>query len=154
MRLKLVTLGKLKDPAMRALVEDYLRRLRRRYEVAWLELRREPGTLARAEAVRREGHRILEATGQGTLVLLEETGELLDSKAFARKFERLMASSGSEIVFAVGGPYGHGPEVRQRAQWRWSLSPLTFSHQLVPALVAEQLYRADSILHGEPYHHD
>ena len=154
MRLKLISVGKMKAPALRDTVEDYLSRLRRSYEVEWTELRKEEGRQAVAELQKREGARVLEATRNGYLVLLDEHGKMVTSKELAAKLEAWLQQGVKEINFAIGGPYGHGEELRKKAQWVWSLSPLTFPHQLVPLLLAEQLYRAHTILKGEPYHNE
>jgi 23S rRNA (pseudouridine1915-N3)-methyltransferase len=152
--LKLISVGKTKDAPLRALVEEYLQRLRRRHEVAWIEVRKEGGGKPQDETVRREGERVLKAVGDAALVLLDEKGELVSSRALAARWDRWSDGGVRETAFVVGGAYGHGPEVRARAYWNWSLSPLTFTHRMVPLMVAEQLYRADAIRHGEPYHHD
>ena len=78
----------------------------------------------------------------------------MDSRGFADYLERLQHQSGSRIVFLIGGAYGFGESLRQRAQGKVSLSPMTLSHQLVRILAAEQLYRGMSILRGLPYHND
>ena len=154
MILKLISVGKTRDAALRSLVQAYFTRLGRRHEVRWIEVRKEAGGKPRHETLRREGERILQAAGEGYLVLLDERGKLLSSRGLAGRFERWGDEGIREIAFAVGGAYGHGDALRARARFQWSLSPLTFAHRLVPLIVAEQLYRADAIRHGEPYHHE
>ncbi len=154
MRLRLVTVGKLRDQALRANVEEYLGRLRRRYEVSWTEVRKETGSRPPAELSAREGARILEQSAGTFLVALDEHGRQVTSRQLSDRLRKWVDGGVRDVVFAVGGPYGHSEAVLAAAQWTWSLSPLTFAHPLVPLLVAEQLYRADSILHGEPYHND
>lgn len=139
---------------MREGVEEYLKRLRRHYSVDWTELKKESSDRSVDEIRRIEGARLLEAAGDAVLVLLDEKGTLVDSKKFAAKLRQWADGGTREVAFAVGGAYGHSDEARRRAAWMWSLSPLTFTHQHVPLLVAEQLYRANTILRGEPYHND
>ncbi len=154
MHLKLVSVGKIKDAAMRAAVDEYFKRLRRHYEVSWVEIKKESGNRTPEELTTREGERVLKAVGDAYLILLDEKGKLVDSRSFSERLRRLVDGGTREIAFVIGGPYGHAGDVRARADWVWSLSPLTFTHQHVPMLLAEQIYRADSILRGEPYHND
>lgn len=153
MRLKLISVGKIKDPAVRAGVDEYFKRLRRHHDVDWVEVRKEADRPV-AEIRRLEGERLLAAAGEAVIVLLDEKGKLLDSRAFAAKLGGWIDGGTREVAFLVGGAYGHDEPVRKKAGWVWSLSPLTFTHQHVPLLVAEQLYRASTILRGEPYHND
>lgn len=122
-----------------------------------LELREIPVTprsknadLARARA--EEGRRMQAAIDPGMFVVaLEVGGKPLSTEALARWLaERLQ--DGRDVALLIGGPDGLDPECVRRADFRWSLSPLTFPHALVRVLVAEQLYRAQSILEGHPYH--
>lgn len=103
---------------------------------------------------RAEGERILAALKPGErLIALDERGELLSSPAFAARLGAWRDGGGRQLAFAIGGAYGHSEQVRARADLLLSLSPMTFPHQLVRVLFAEQLYRALMILHGRPYHH-
>ena len=87
------------------------------------------------------------------VVLLDEHGQQYHSVAFSEYIEKMMASGAKRLVFVIGGPYGFAPEVHAKAQAEMSLSPMTFSHQMVRLIFVEQLYRAFTILKGEPYHH-
>jgi 23S rRNA (pseudouridine1915-N3)-methyltransferase len=99
---------------------------------------------------RRESRALLELhDGRGTLVALDPRGRLLTSPELAERLERWATP---RATFLVGGPLGLADEILRDAAVRWSLSPLTFPHELVPALLAEQLYRALCILRGSPYH--
>jgi len=135
-------------------VDDYLGRLRRHYDVAWVEVRKESGPRSPRELSDREGARILDAAEGAFLIALDEHGQLVESRKLSEKLRTWTDGGQRDLAFAIGGPYGHSEAVRKQADWVWSLSPLTFAHPLVPLLVAEQLYRADSILRGEPYHND
>lgn len=87
------------------------------------------------------------------VVLLDENGKQFTSIAFAESLEKQMVSGVKRLVFIIGGPYGFSQEVYARANAKLSLSPMTFSHQMVRLIFVEQLYRAFTILKGEPYHH-
>ena len=87
------------------------------------------------------------------VVILDENGQQQGSVAFAESLQKLMAAGIKRLVFIIGGPYGFAQAVYDRANAKMSLSPMTFSHQMVRLIFVEQLYRAFSILKGEPYHH-
>jgi 23S rRNA (pseudouridine1915-N3)-methyltransferase len=87
------------------------------------------------------------------VVLLDENGKELDSVQFSKELNKWMNQSTPHVVFIIGGPYGFHACVYERANLKLSLSKLTFSHQMVRLFFTEQLYRAFSILRGEPYHH-
>lgn len=104
---------------------------------------------------RTEGMRILESVhSSDLLVLLDEQGKSYDSRGFAAVLQKWMNRGPKRLVFAVGGAFGFSDEVYARADAKLSLSPMTFSHQLIRVLFLEQLYRGFSILRGEPYHND
>jgi 23S rRNA (pseudouridine1915-N3)-methyltransferase len=86
------------------------------------------------------------------LVLLDEQGWATTSDGFARWMEKRMNAAPRRLVFLIGGAYGFSPEVRTRSQEQLSLSPMTFSHQMIRLFFCEQLYRAMTILRNEPYH--
>jgi len=103
----------------------------------------------------KEGERILTHWAPSKEIhLLDENGKLFSSKMFAEFLQKKMASGLKEIIFVIGGPYGFSEEVSHKAQSKISLSRMTFSHQLARLLCTEQIYRALTILKGEPYHHD
>jgi 23S rRNA (pseudouridine1915-N3)-methyltransferase len=87
------------------------------------------------------------------VVLLDENGKELDSVQFSKELNKWMNQSTAHVVFVIGGPYGFHASIYERANLKLSLSKLTFSHQMVRLFFTEQLYRAFSILRGEPYHH-
>jgi 23S rRNA (pseudouridine1915-N3)-methyltransferase len=107
-----------------------------------------------AHQQRVEGERILAALRPvERVVALDERGKLLDSRQFAAQLGTWRDQGSRQVAFVVGGAYGLDPSVRERADLVLSLSPMTFPHQLVRLLFAEQLYRATAILQGSPYHH-
>lgn len=99
-----------------------------------------------------EGRRVVAAIPKGArVVALDERGAAWDTQALADKLETWL-HSGSDVALLVGGPDGLSPECREKADETWSLSPLTLPHAVVRIIVAEQLYRAWSLLQGHPYH--
>lgn len=102
-----------------------------------------------------EGEGILATLQQSDrVILLDENGREFTSREFAAYCERLQASGAKRVVFIVGGPYGFSEAVYARADAKLSLSKMTFNHEMVRLFFVEQLYRAQTILRGEPYHHD
>jgi len=100
-----------------------------------------------------ESAKVLEALDQGgVLVLLDERGKTLSSEAFAEKIARFRDDGKRQLLLAIGGPDGHDPALRDRADLVLALGAMTWPHQIVRILVAEQMYRATTILSGHPYH--
>jgi 23S rRNA (pseudouridine1915-N3)-methyltransferase len=126
--------------------EDYTRRLRSAMRVDLEEL---PVGKSKAE----EQKRFLDRVGDDYVVALDEHGKPKTTLELARWLgERLQ--EGRNLSFLIGGPDGLGPEILARAAWKWSLSALTFPHAMVRVMLAEQLYRAHSVLHNHPYHRE
>ena len=151
MRLRFVWVGKTRNEHLRALVEDYLKRLRRfaRCEVAEV---RESGAHAKEAGIEEEGKRILGGLHPDALVvLLDVDGREWSSTELAAQVEKWQTGSAKEVAFIIGGHWGVSPEVRERANTRWSLSRLTLTHEMARVLLAEQIYRAYTIIHGLPY---
>ncbi len=135
-------------------VQVYTNRLGRYLPFEWVELpdlRKkpvDPGAIRRAE-----GDAVMQRLkGDDYLVLLDERGREYTSEELAAWMEQRLNQTSRRIVLLIGGAYGFSPDIYQRAQERWSLSRLTFSHQMIRLFAAEQLYRAMSILKNEPYH--
>jgi 23S rRNA (pseudouridine1915-N3)-methyltransferase len=102
----------------------------------------------------REGELIMkQLTAQDTVILLDERGKQYRSLDFAKWIEKQQLTA-RRLVFVIGGPYGFSPAIYDRANGKISLSTMTFSHQLVRTIFTEQLYRACTIIKGEPYHHE
>ena len=101
-----------------------------------------------------EGDLILSQVAPGDdLILLDENGKTFSSVAFSQWIEKQMNTSTKRIIFVVGGPYGFSKDVYTKAKFKISLSEMTFSHQMIRLIFVEQLYRAFTIIKGEPYHH-
>ncbi len=104
---------------------------------------------------KKEGEIILSKLGPGKeMHLFDEKGKMFTSLDFSKFIEQKMVSGPKELVFVIGGPYGFAPEVYQKATSKISMSRFTFSHQMVRLLCIEQIYRAFTIMKGEPYHHE
>ena len=151
MRISFIWPGKTKDARLRALVQEYLERLSHFVRCEVKEVA--PGKAASEHAgIKRESQRILEALRQGTLtVLLEGGGQELSSLDLAEAIRRWQNSGTKEVAIVVGGPNGFSREIAARANMRWSLSRLTFTHEMARVLVLEQIYRAYTIIRGLPY---
>lgn len=116
---------------------------------------RKVSALTQAQIKEKEGALILKQLGpQDMLVLLDEHGHEYRSLEFADHLQKLLSRGAKNLVFCVGGAYGFSDAVYARSQDKISLSRMTFSHQMVRTVFAEQLYRAFTILKGEPYHHE
>jgi 23S rRNA (pseudouridine1915-N3)-methyltransferase len=126
--------------------EDYTRRLRTQLRIDLEEL---PVGKSKLE----EEKRFLERSGDDYLVALDEHGKPKSTLELAKWLGERM-QDGRNLCFVIGGPDGLGPEILKRADLRWSLSALTFPHAMVRVLLAEQLYRAHSVLHNHPYHRE
>lgn len=133
--------------------EEMLGRLRRSFPVEQVVLADPPGT--DPDRKRREGtDRLLKAVEKdGLVVLLDEHGECLSSTAFAGRLGRWRDQGTRQVAFVIGGAYGVDDRLRVRATQVLALSTMTFTHQLVRLVLAEQLYRASEILRGSGYHH-
>lgn len=125
-----------------------------RFSIVEIPQLKNVSALSRDAIKLREGELILKNVKDGDrLVLLDERGEEFTSLNFASRLEKMM-QTGSDIVFVVGGAYGFSEPVYSRADSLVSLSRMTFSHQMVRVIFAEQIYRAFTIMKGEPYHHE
>ncbi len=158
MHFLLIAVGKVKEPYLRAGIAEYLKRLQAYGRVQVVEVREEPyrDPLTPAEVARvlaREGSRLLAALpARAACIVLDVAGEPLSSEELARRLADFGTAGRSEVAFVVGGSLGLDEAVKGRADLRLSLSRMTFPHQLVRLILLEQLYRALSILRGEPYH--
>jgi 23S rRNA (pseudouridine1915-N3)-methyltransferase len=151
MELRILAVGKLR-PALREAADDYLHRLRRYAEVAEVEVREAGTARTAAEGRRQEGGRLRERLPEGShLVALDREGRGWSSEELAAQLHRWRLAS-RPVTLIIGGSHGLEPGLVADADQRWSLGPITLPHQLARVVVAEQLYRAWTILRGEPYH--
>jgi 23S rRNA (pseudouridine1915-N3)-methyltransferase len=152
----LLFVGKTTDAHIDILCQEYLRRLTHYLpvKVQIIPELRNTKALTPEQQKQAEGELILRAVPQSAeLILLDEHGREYRSMEFAQVMQKKM-SSGRDIFFVIGGPYGFSQSVYDRANGKISLSQMTFSHQMVRLFLIEQIYRAMTILRGEPYHHE
>ena len=146
MRLHVLTIGKPRLAYARAGVAEYLERFPPKNSVEIEALR---------ASAREEESKALLARSDGMLrVVLDERGEQITSRELARKIAHWELQRTKAVAFLIGGADGHSDELRKKADWRWSLSPLTLQHELALVVLLEQLYRARCINAGTPYHRD
>ena len=152
MRLRIAWVGKSREAWVKEAVAEYSGRIRRYAPLELCEVRDEKGAEAE-EMRRRECERLEKQVPAGaTLVLLDETGEQMDSPGLAVFIGKQRDNGVTDLVFAIGGAYGFSEEFRRRGRLL-SLSAMTFTHQMVRVFLLEQVYRAFTIINGEPYHH-
>jgi 23S rRNA (pseudouridine1915-N3)-methyltransferase len=151
MRLRLIWTGKTKDARLRALCEDYLKRLAHFVRCEITELREAKGSTGQA-GIEKDSTRISDALHDGTvLVVLDPEGVQLTSEELAAQIQRWNNEGTREVSFVIGGPSGVSKEFLAKANKRWSLSRLTLTHEMARMVLLEQLYRAYTIIHGLPY---
>jgi len=139
MQVTILAIGKLRDRSVMALCDEYLKRARRHLPVQIVECKND------AELLRR-------LPGDARVVLLDAGGHAYDSAGFARWLDQQMTYGRAAVTFVMGGAAGFSGAVRERADETLSLGPMTLPHRLARVVLAEQIYRALSILRGEPYH--
>ncbi|MBP3455320.1 MAG: 23S rRNA (pseudouridine(1915)-N(3))-methyltransferase RlmH [Alistipes sp.] len=157
MTIELVVIGKTDMREVEALVDMYAKRLSHyaRFVFTVLPDVRTTKSMAPSRQKSSEGEMILRQIADGDyVVLLDEHGEEMRSMEFAAWLQKRMNSGVKRLLIVVGGPYGFSEQVYARADALLSLSKMTFSHQIVRAIFAEQLYRAFTIINNEPYHHE
>lgn len=156
MKVTLLVVGKTSDGHIDTLIQEYQKRLTHYlpFTLQVVPELKNTKSLTAEQQKQAECEMIMRAITPSTdLILLDEHGKEYRSIEFADYLQKRM-SSGRDVVFVVGGPYGFADAVYQRANGKISLSKMTFSHQMVRLFFVEQLYRAMTILRGEPYHHE
>lgn len=156
MHIEIWSLGKANESFMDSAITHYLQKVRpyNSVELVILNASKKNTALPQAAQMKAEEELILKRLqAQHYLILLDEKGKLLSSPEWANQFQELMNRSTKTLVLLIGGAFGVTDMVRGKAQQVWSLSKLVFPHQLVRLVLAEQVYRAFSILHNSPYHH-
>ena len=157
MKITFITVGKTEDAYLKEGIEKYVKRLKHYTKLELIEIPELKNTKALTEDQQktREAELILKKlTPQDHLILLDEAGAEYTSIQFAGFINKRSVSSAANLVFVAGGPYGFHQTVYERANDQISLSRMTFSHQMVRLFFVEQLYRACTIIKGEPYHHE
>ena len=156
MKIQFWTIGKSNEPYVKAGVEDFTKRISRYFKVDWqiIPVPKNTGMLSETDLKKKEAQLILDWLDRDDyLVLLDEKGRQLSSEGLATFLQDRANESTKKLVFLIGGAFGVDETVFKRANFTWSLSSLVFPHQLVRLILAEQVYRACTILKNEKYHH-
>ena len=157
MKIRLVTIGKTDAGWVRTGMDVYRDRLRHYIGFSVTELPdiKNPGAMNREQLKIREGKLILKNLAPSDhVILLDEKGREFSSTEWASDLEDKLSHLSGDLVFVIGGAYGFSEAVYSRCRSKMSLSRMTFSHQMVRVIFLEQLYRAFTIMRGEPYHHE
>lgn len=156
MKIQLWSIGKDHEPYVKPGIDDFTRRISRYYPVEWtiIPTPKNAATLSQQDGKKKEAEPILESLAKDDfLVALDQRGKQMESEGLAQFIQSRANDSTKKLVFLIGGVYGLDDSVIKRADYRWSLSQLTLPHQLVRLVLAEQLYRACTIIRNEKYHH-
>jgi 23S rRNA (pseudouridine1915-N3)-methyltransferase len=154
LKLSIWSVGKVNDSYIKEGVELFTKRISHYYSIDWQLIT--PSKLTEPTQIKiAEATSILKTlTVTDVLILLDEKGKMLSSPALANLIQQKANQSAQRIVFLIGGAYGVDDEIKSRANFTWSISELVFPHMLVRLILAEQIYRACSILSNEKYHHE
>ena len=156
MKISFWSIGKNNEAYVKPGVEDFTQRISKYFNVEWtlLPVPKNAGMLSQMDLKKKEAETILEWLKKDDyLVALDERGTQFDSEGLADFIQKRANSSVRNLVFLIGGIYGLDDSVLKEADHTWSLSQLTFPHQLVRLIMAEQIYRACTIINNEKYHH-
>lgn len=156
MKTELILVGKTNDKHFKAVIDDYVSRVGHYmpFSITVIQELKNTKSLSEDQQKQKEGEMILKLVQPSdTLVLLDEHGKEFRSVEFATWIERKQQTA-RRLLFCIGGPYGFSESVYKRADEKISLSKMTFSHQMVRLVFTEQVYRACTIIKGEPYHHE
>lgn len=157
MKLALIQIGKTTEKFIIDGVDDYSGRIRKYigFEIITAPDLKNTKSMPIQEQKQKEGEKICKSISKDDwVILLDERGHEYSTLQFSDQLAKLFMLARKRVVFVVGGPYGFSDEVYERADHKLSLSRMTISHQLVRLLFAEQLYRALSVIKGDPYHHE
>lgn len=157
MKITLMCVGKTDDDFVKVGVEKYLNRLKHytSFNIVVLPDVKNVKNMSKQQQMDKEADFFLkQITNQDFVILLDEKGKEFRSVEFSKYLSQKMVAGVTHVIFLIGGPYGFSEKVRERANYFVSLSKLTFSHQMVRLFFVEQVYRAFTIMKGEPYHHE
>lgn len=157
MEIVLLTVGKTTQSYVQSGIDDFTKRLKRYtpYKIEYLPDIKGAKSLSSDMQKEKEGEMILGYVSESDYcILLDEHGVEYTSMQFSRYIQKVMVSGRKRVVFIVGGPYGFSKNVFSRADAKLSLSKMTFTHEMIRLFFTEQVYRAMTILRGEPYHHE
>lgn len=157
MKITLLAIGKTNARFLQEGIDQYTKRLSHYipFELKILPDVKTTKALTNEKQKEMEGQMFMSAIGQGDWVtLLDEKGKEFTSREFASYIDKKTITISKNLIFIIGGPYGFSQEMYNRANEKLSLSKMTFSHEMIRLFFVEQIYRAMTILKGEPYHHD
>ena len=157
MKITLLTVGKTDKDWVKQGIDIYASRMKHYFPFSIVEIPelKNVSSLSQDQIKTKEGELILKNVKPADdVILLDERGRDFSSMEFAKVLQDKISYNGKDIIFVIGGAYGFSDAVRQRSNSKISLSKMTFSHQMVRAIFVEQLYRAFTIMKGEPYHHE
>lgn len=157
MKVKLLLIGKTDSDYLNHGIDEYVRRLKHYlpFEILIIPDLKNTKSLSEKQQKEKESKLILNQINTSDfVVLLDEKGKEFKSVDFSKFIEKQMISGLKNLIFVVGGPYGFSNEIYKQSNLKISLSKMTFSHQMVRLIFTEQLYRAMTIIKGEPYHHN
>ena len=157
MKITLLTVGKTDKDWVKQGIDIYASRMKHYFPFSIVEIPelKNAASLSQEQIKTKEGELILKnIKPNDDVILLDERGREFSSMEFAKVLQDKISYTGKDIVFVIGGAYGFAEVVKQRSNSKISLSRMTFSHQMVRAIFVEQLYRAFTIMKGEPYHHE
>ena len=154
MKISICSVGKANESYIKEGLDQFTKRIGHYYPIDWSFI--SPSKLTDPTQIKKaEAASILKALAKtDVLILLDEKGKMLDSPGLAKLIQQKANQSAQRIVFLIGGAYGVEQSIKDRANFTWSLSELVFPHMLVRLILAEQIYRACSILANEKYHHE
>ena len=156
MKIHFWSIGKNHEAYIKSGVEEFTHRISKSYKVEWnlVPVPKNAGMLSEMDLKKKEGEMILSFLGKDDyLVALDERGKQLSSEGLADFIQKRSNESVKNLIFLIGGAFGLDDSILKRANFKWSLSQLVFPHQLVRLILAEQVYRACTILKNEKYHH-
>jgi 23S rRNA (pseudouridine1915-N3)-methyltransferase len=156
MKIEFWSIGKQHDAGIKSAIEDYSKRINKYCSLKWeiIPVPKNAAMLSENDLKRLEGKMILDWIDKDTtLIALDEYGKELDSIGLANFITKKTNMGARKLVFLIGGAFGLDESVLEKADFKWSLSQLTFPHQLARLILAEQVYRAFTIIKNEKYHH-
>src|SRR5687767_11966845 len=156
MKISLWAIGKANEAYVKTGIDDFTKRISRYFSVEWniIPVPKNAGMLSEMDLRKKEAETILQwLRPDDFLVALDEKGKQLSSEGLAQFIQTRSNESVKNIVFLIGGAFGLDQQITNKAKFNWSLSSLTFPHQLVRLILAEQIYRACTILRNQKYHH-
>ena len=156
MKIAFWSIGKSHEPYVQQGIEEFTKRISRYFKVDWkiIPPPKNAASLSETDLKKKEGETILAALEKDDwLIALDERGKQMNSEGLADLLQGRANQGTKQVIFLIGGAYGIDEAVLKRADQRWSLSQLVFPHQLVRLILAEQIYRACTILRNEKYHH-